>query len=166
MRRPSDAAGMSWRPTSPAPPSRNNARQVAGDHAPKKDPALEATLLTLVEPHTAGDPMNDAKWLNCRLADLQEQLEAHGHAVSRPVIGRLLKAHDYRLHTNAKELSGPAQPERNEQFEHINEQRATHVAAAQPVISVDTKKKELIGDFNSRFGYIFVGFQDSDLQRY
>jgi hypothetical protein len=103
----------------------------------------------LVEPHTAGDPMNDAKWLNCRLADLQEQLEAQGHAVSRPVIGRLLKAHDYRLHTNAKELSGPAQPERNAQFEHINEQRATHVAAAQPVISVDTKKKELIGDFKN-----------------
>jgi len=73
----------------------------------------------------------------------------HGHAVSRPVISRLLKAHDYRLHTNAKELSGAAHPERNAQFEHISEQRTKHLAAAQPVISVDTKKKELIGDFKN-----------------
>jgi Rhodopirellula transposase DDE domain len=57
--------------------------------------------------------MTDAKWLNCRLDDLQEQLDKQGHGVSRPVIGRLLKAHDYRLHANAKELGGPAQPERN-----------------------------------------------------
>ena len=67
--------------------------------------------------------MSDAKWLNCRLDDLQEQLEVQGHGVSRPVIGRLLKAHDYHLHVNVKELSGPAQPERNTQFEHIIEQR-------------------------------------------
>lgn len=93
--------------------------------------------------------MNDAKWLNCRLDDLQEQLAAQGQTVSRPVIGRLLKAHDYHLPANAKELSGPAHPERNQQFEHISEQRAKHLAAAQPVISVDTKKQELIGDFKN-----------------
>jgi hypothetical protein len=93
--------------------------------------------------------MSDAKWLNCRLDDLQEQLEVQGHGVSRPVIGRLLKAHDYHLHVNVKELSGPAQPERNTQFEHIIEQRTKHLTAAQPVISVDTKKKELIGDFKN-----------------
>lgn len=93
--------------------------------------------------------MTDAKWLNCRLDDLQEQLAVQGHGVSRPVIGRLLHAHDYHLHANAKELSGPAQPERNAQFEHIIAQRTEHLAAAQPVISVDTKKKELIGDFKN-----------------
>jgi hypothetical protein len=93
--------------------------------------------------------MNDAKWLNCRLDDLREQLDAQGHGVSRPVISRLLKAHDYRLHANAKELSGPAHPERPVQFEHILEQRTQHLAAGQPVISVDTKKKELIGDLKN-----------------
>jgi hypothetical protein len=93
--------------------------------------------------------MSDAKWLNCRLDDLPAQLAEQGHGVSRPVIGRLLHAHDYHLHANAKELSGPAQPERNTQFEHIRAQRAQHLAAAQPVISVDTKKKELMGDFKN-----------------
>lgn len=93
--------------------------------------------------------MNDSKWLNCRLDDLQQQLDAQEHAVSRPVISRLLTAHNYHLHANAKELSGPAHPQRNEQFEYIIEQRTKHLAAAQPVISVDSKKKELIGDFKN-----------------
>ena len=106
-------------------------------------------LLALVEPHTAGDPMSDAKWLNCRLADLQEQLNEQGQVVSRPVISRLLKAHDYHLQVNVKALSGPAHPQRNAQFEHIREQRSQHLAAAQPVLSVDSKKKELIGDFKN-----------------
>jgi hypothetical protein len=105
--------------------------------------------LTLVELHTAGDPMRATKWLNCRLADVQAQLAGQGHGVSRPVIGRLLKAHAYRLRANRKELTGPQPPERNAQFEHIAAQRQQHVAAGQPVISVDTKKKELIGDFKN-----------------
>jgi len=105
--------------------------------------------LTLVEPHTAGDPMTTTKWLNCRLADVQAQLAGQGHGVSRPVIGRLLKAHDYRLRANRKELTGPQPPDRNAQFEHIAAQRQQHVVAGQPVISIDTKKKELIGDFKN-----------------
>jgi hypothetical protein len=105
--------------------------------------------LTLVEPHTAGDPMTTTKWLNCRLADVQAQLAGQGHGVSRPVIGRLLKAHDYRLRANRKELTGPQPPDRNAQFEHIAAQRQQHVGAGQPVISIDTKKKELIGDFKN-----------------
>ncbi len=105
--------------------------------------------MALVEPHTAGDPMSNAKWLNCRLADLQEQLNGQGHVVSRPVISRLLKAHDYHLRVNVKALNGSAHPERNAQFEHIREQRTKHLAAAQPVLSVDSKKKELIGDFKN-----------------
>jgi hypothetical protein len=105
--------------------------------------------LTLVEPHTAGDPMATTKWLNYRLSDVQEQLAVQGHVVSRPVIGRLLQAHAYRLRANRKELTGPQSPDRNAQFEHITAQRQQHVAAGQPVISIDTKKKELIGDFKN-----------------
>src|ERR1700738_3056571 len=93
--------------------------------------------------------MSEQKWLNCRLVDLQERLDAAGHRVSRPVISRLLKAHDYCLYLNAKQLTGASHPERNHQFEHIRQQRAEHLAAGQPVISVDTKKKELIGDFRN-----------------
>jgi hypothetical protein len=93
--------------------------------------------------------MNDKKWLNCRLNDLQAQLDAQGHVVSRPVIGRLLKTHDYRLLANRKERSGKQPPDRNIQFEYIAKQRSRHLAAGQPAISVDTKKKELIGDFKN-----------------
>ena len=93
--------------------------------------------------------MTTTKWLNCRLIDVQQQLAVQGHVVSRPVIGRLLKAHDYRLRANRKELTGPQPPDRNAQFEHIAAQRQQHVAAGQPMISVDTKKKELIGNFKN-----------------
>ena len=72
------------------------------------------TLLDIVEPHTAGDPMNSRKWLNCRLRDIQERLQAH--AVSLPVISRLLKAHDYHLRSNRKEREGPQKPERDQHF--------------------------------------------------
>ncbi len=124
-------------------PAEKQRHAVGGWPRAEKDPALEATLLALVEPHTVGDPMTDAKWLNCHLDDLQEQLDAYGHAVSRPVISRLLKAHDYRLHASAKELSGLAQPKRNAQFEHIIAQRTQHLVAAQQVgISVDTNSND------------------------
>jgi hypothetical protein len=69
---------------------------VAGGPALEKDPTLEPALLTQMEPHTAGDPMTATKGLNCRLSDVQQRLATQGHMVSHPVIGRLLKAHDYR----------------------------------------------------------------------
>jgi hypothetical protein len=103
----------------------------------------------MVEPHTAGDPMSTQKWLNCRLRDIQEKLVSLGHAISLPVISRLLKAHDYRLRVNRKEVEGVDHPERDRQFEHIHEQRAAHEQAGQPTLSVDTKKKELVGNFKN-----------------
>lgn len=93
--------------------------------------------------------MSERKWLNCRLADLEEKLEEQGHGVSRPVIRRLLQAHDYRLHVNVKDVEGSAPPDRDAQFRYIQEQRATHRAAGHPYLSVDTKKKELIGNFKN-----------------
>ena len=102
-----------------------------------------------MQPHTAGDPMTPTKWLNCRLRDVQAALAARGHPVSLPVLSRLLRAADYRLRSNRKERGGPSDPDRDAQFQHIASVRAQHLAAGQPVISVDTKKKELIGNFKN-----------------
>jgi Rhodopirellula transposase DDE domain len=93
--------------------------------------------------------MTSVKWLNCRLRDIQAQLAAQGHPVSLPVISRLLRAADYRLRGNAKQAGGAADPDRDTQFTHIATEQARHVAQGQPVISVDTKKKELIGNFKN-----------------
>jgi hypothetical protein len=93
--------------------------------------------------------MSDRRWLNCRLADIQERLDEQGHGVSLPVISRLLKKHNYRLRANAKQLASTQHPDRDRQFEYIREQQAQHQAAGQPVISSDTKKKELVGNFKN-----------------
>jgi hypothetical protein len=93
--------------------------------------------------------MTSRKWLNCRLRDIQERLATQTHEVSLPVISRLLKAHDYHLRGNRKELEGSQKPERDQQFQHIYAERAAHQDRGQPRISVDTKKKELIGDFKN-----------------
>ena len=93
--------------------------------------------------------MSDRKWLNCRLTDIRERLDVQGHGVSRPVISRLLKQNGYSLKANAKEQASRQHPDRDQQFEHIQAQRAEHQAERQPVISVDTKKKELVGNFKN-----------------
>lgn len=70
----------------------------------------------MVEPHTAGDPIGPAKWLNCRLQDLRKRLLELGHGVSYPVISRLLKGAGYRLRLDSKRYEGQAHPERDTQF--------------------------------------------------
>jgi hypothetical protein len=76
-------------------------------------------------------------------------LDAQGHGVSRPVISRLLQAHDYDLHVNVKEVEGTSHPDRDTQFRYIQAQRAEHLAAGHACLSVDTKKKELMGNFKN-----------------
>lgn len=93
--------------------------------------------------------MGRGKWLNARLRDLQTRLEEGGHRISLPVISRLLRQNDYTLRANAKQREGPSSGERGQQFEYMEGQRAEHQAKGQPRISVDTKKKELIGDFKN-----------------
>jgi hypothetical protein len=83
------------------------------------------------------------------LRDIQAQLAARGHPVSLPVISRLLRIAGYRLRSNSKQRGGSADPHRDAQFRHIAAEQARHLAAGQPVISVDTKKKELIGNFKN-----------------
>jgi len=107
-------------------------------------------LQELVEPETAGDPMSDQKWVRSSLRELSRKLEGAGHPVSPPTVGRLLKKLDYALHVNAKRIeASAAHPERNKQFEHIAAQRQAFEDAGLPIISVDTKKKELIGNFKN-----------------
>ena len=91
--------------------------------------------------------MSSRKWLNCRLRDIQARLGKH--QVSQPVISRLLKVRNYRLRVNTKQICSKQDPERNQQFEHIQVQRQQHQAAGEPCLSTDTKKKELIGNFKN-----------------
>jgi hypothetical protein len=93
--------------------------------------------------------MSQKKWLNCRLRDLQARLQEKAHAVSLPVLSRLLRQHDYRLRANVKGNEGNAPAQRDQQFRYLLGQRQQFQAAGQPVLSVDTKKKELVGDFKN-----------------
>jgi hypothetical protein len=107
-------------------------------------------LQDLVEPVTAGDPMSEQKWVRASLRHLSRRLGAAGHPASPPTVRRLLDAHGYRLHANTKQLeAGAAHPDRDQQFAYLAEQRQAYRAAGQPAISVDTKKKELIGCFKN-----------------
>jgi Rhodopirellula transposase DDE domain len=107
-------------------------------------------LQELVEPVTAGDPMSEQKWVRASLRHLSRQLGEAGHPASPPTVRRLLDDHGYRLHANTKQLeAGAAHPDRDQQFQYIAEQRWGFSAAGQPQVSVDTKKKELIGIFKN-----------------
>jgi DDE family transposase len=107
-------------------------------------------LQELVEPVTAGDPMSERKWVRASLRHLSRRLGEAGHAASPPTVRRLLDDQGYRLHANTKQLeAGAAHPDRDQQFRYIAEQRRAFGAAGRPRISVDTKKKELIGRFKN-----------------
>src|SRR5258708_27186099 len=93
--------------------------------------------------------MNATQWLNCRLRAIQAKLAQYAMQVSLPVISRLLKAHDYRLRVNHKVFEGKSHTERDRQCAHIQEQREAHRQDGQPCLSVDTKKKELVGNFKN-----------------
>jgi hypothetical protein len=103
-------------------------------------------LTALIEPHTGGDPMTERKWLRKSLRHLHQQL---GKAVSHTTIGRLLRDLDYSLKANLKRLTGDPHPDRDQQFAYIERQKQRFVQAGWPIISVDTKKKELIGNFKN-----------------
>jgi hypothetical protein len=107
-------------------------------------------LQALVEPVTAGDPMSEQKWVRGSLRQLSRQLGEAGHPASAPTVRRLLDDHGYRLHANTKQVeTGAAHPDRAQQFQYIATQRQAFSAAGLPQISVDTKKKELIGRFKN-----------------
>jgi len=113
------------------------------------DPALLPALLALVEPTERGDPMSALRWTCKSLRRLAAELEAQGHPVSRTVVGELLTQQKFSLQANSKTREGGEQPDRDAQFLYINQSVTAALTARQPVISVDTKKKELVGDFKN-----------------
>jgi len=116
----------------------------------KKDAGLVPALEALVAPETAGDPMRERKWLRSSLRRVGRRLRAIGRGVSHQTVGRLLRSRDYGLHQNVKRReAGEAHPDRAAQFDHITAQRQACQEAGVPIISVDTKKKELIGNFKN-----------------
>jgi len=113
----------------------------------ERDPGLVAALEALVDPVTRGDPESPLRWTCKSTAQLAGALTAQGHPVSDDTVGRLLKQQDYTLQRTRKTVEGAQHPDRDAQFGYLNEQARAHLAAGQPVVSVDTKKKELVGDY-------------------
>src|SRR5712692_11278373 len=114
-----------------------------------QDPTLLADLERLVEPLSRGDPESPLRWTCKSLHRLAEELNRQGHKTSHRMVAELLRTLGYRLQANHKTLEGGSHPDRNAQFEHLNETVAQYLAVGDPVISVDTKKKELVGDFKN-----------------
>jgi len=115
----------------------------------ESDPELAAALELLVDPATRGDPMSPLRWTCKSTTQLAKELSRQGHPVSPSTVGRLLRAAGYSLQSNRKTKEGGGHPDRNAQFEHINATVKAFQRHGHPVISVDTKKKELVGEFKN-----------------
>jgi Rhodopirellula transposase DDE domain len=139
-------------PPADAPAPDQRIRHPGGGSKPlvARDPTLLADLEALVEPTSRGDPQSPLRWTCKSLAKLAHELCQQGHRISARKVGDLLHALDYSLQATRKTREGSSHPDRNAQFEQINAQTQAFQARAQPVVSVDCKKKELVGDFQNR----------------
>jgi hypothetical protein len=120
-----------------------------GKPAIETQPGLLAALNALVEPSIRGDPEAALRWVSKSQRHLSTALAERGFVAGQKLVGRLLKGLGFSLQANAKTREGADHPGRNDQFEHINAQIGAFQAAGEPAISVDTKKKELVGDFKN-----------------
>jgi len=114
-----------------------------------KDPTLLSDLERLVEPVTRGDPESPLRWTAKSIERITEELVCQGHKTSATTVATLLKSMEYSLQGNKKTKEGSRHPDRNAQFEHINKRVKETIAAGNPALSVDAKKKELVGDFKN-----------------
>jgi hypothetical protein len=135
----------------PAPPPVGVSRRSGGGRkrAEDHDPELVAALERLVDPEARGDPMSPLRWTCKSTRTLATALAQAGHQVSEFVVRRLLKGLGYSLQANAKTSEGRQHPDRDAQFGYLSEQVKAHQDAGCPVISVDTKKKELVGEYKN-----------------
>jgi len=117
--------------------------------ATEKDRSLIADLERLVEPTTRGDPESPLRWTCKSVRQLARELQSRRHQVSHQLVSELLHDLDYSLQANRKTIEGARHPDRNAQFEHINRRVREFLRVGDPVISVDTKKKELVGNFKN-----------------
>ena len=135
----------------PAPLPYPRSRKPGGGRkrAEAGDPTLVAALDKLVDPVTRGDPMSPLRWTSKSLRTLAKALQEQGHQVSEQIVRRLLREAGYSLQGNAKTLEGGQHPDRDGQFIYLADQAAEHLGAGAPVVSVDAKKKELVGQFKN-----------------
>jgi transposase len=132
-------------------PADTRIRQAGGgrksvvDHSPEILAALEA----LVEPATRGDPMSPLRWTCKSTRQLAAALERQGYSISPPTVASLLHGLGYSLQANTKTLEGTSHPDRDQQFRYINAHVKRYLTSQRPVISVDTKKKELVGPYKN-----------------
>jgi hypothetical protein len=113
------------------------------------DPGLRPALLALVEPDERGDPMSPLRWTSKSTRALAGELTGQGHRISADSVADLLRAEGFSLQGNAKTLEGKQSPDRDGQFRYISEQARGHQETGDPVVSVDTKKKELVGQYKN-----------------
>jgi Rhodopirellula transposase DDE domain len=132
-------------------PAGERVRRPGGGRKPLSaaDPTVLDDLRALVEPETRGDPQSPLLWTCKSLRKLSAALRDMGHSVGRTVVGELLSKLGYSLQANRKTREGANHPDRDAQFHYINERVKEALAAGEPAISVDTKKKELVGDFRN-----------------
>jgi transposase len=126
-------------------------RRAGGGRKPtiEKDPKILTDLGGLLEPSISGDPQSPLRWTSKSVRKLADELRHMGHDVSHRLVAQLLHDAGYSLQGNRKDKEGRTHPDRNAQFEHINLRVKARQRRRQPVISVDTKKKELVGDFKN-----------------
>lgn len=134
------------------PLASGRSRKAGGGRKPLTfhNPELLQALQKLVEPTTRGDPESPLRWTCKSTRHLAKELHRQGYPISDRKVADLLHGMGYSLQANAKTLEGGQHPDRNAQFEYVNAQSKTFLAQGQPVISVDTKKKELVGNYSNR----------------
>lgn len=115
----------------------------------ERDPSIMQDLDKLVDPETRGDPMSALRWTCKSTRQLAASLRQQGHQVSHRVVAELLRATGYSLQANVKVLEGSQQPDRDAQFHYLNDRTREYLEQGLPVVSVDTKKKELVGNFKA-----------------
>ena len=115
----------------------------------ERDPTLRADLEALIEPTTRGDPESPLRWTTKSVRNLAAELQRQGHAVSHETVARLLHDLGYSLQANRKTLEGTSHPDRDARFTHLDAAVRLQLSLGEPVISVDTRKKELVGPFRN-----------------
>jgi hypothetical protein len=141
--------GMTELADNPAGRSSDRVRAPGGGRkkAEIANPELVSVLDGLIEPETRGDPESPLRWTTKSTRHLAAELSGMGHSVSHDVVAKILRSLRYSLQGTRKKLEGSQHPDRDDQFRYINELAKEFLAAGDPVISVDTKKKEIVGRF-------------------